>query len=124
MRADVRKYGMKRVEDLLSDRLNALREKHTKKGKAATPLELFKALKAGKLPFRSDVCSSGINKYTGLKEVYDLHALDVDDKFDEAAYEKAAKPIIKAANKAKDFIMLGKDEPALDAIREFEAENE
>lgn len=122
MRPDVRKYAMERVVSLEKARLDTLRKAHTVKGHEPTAEELYAALKAGKLPLRKDTCGKGINSYTYVKEVFDLHFMDKAEVFNEKAYNKAATPILGAARKAKDFIMLGQDQEALNAIRKFEAD--
>lgn len=114
------RYAMDRVKELEKAQLDKIKEKHTTPGKEASSKELFAAMRAGKLPLRSDVCPSNFNEYTELRYIYDMHALNTPDKFDQKAYDKEAKPIIKAANTAKDFIMLGDEVEALRCIREFE----
>lgn len=114
------RYAMDRVNALENARLKALQADNTVKGKTATPEQQFAALKAGRLPFRKDVCSNGFSTYTDVRYIYDFDSLNTDDKFNQTAYDRSSKPIIKAANKARDYIMLGDEVNALKMIQEFE----
>lgn len=120
MRPDVRKYAMDRVNKLEDERLEAFKKLHTTKGKTLDDKETYDALRANKLPFRKDACSAGVNKYSSIKDIWDIYALNVPDKFNVKAYAKDVKPISLAARKARDFIMLGDEAAALGYIREFE----
>lgn len=120
MRQDIIKYAMQRVSSLEETRLADLRKKYTKEGKDATPQELGAALKAGRLPFKKDVCLNGVDDYSKLRDIFDMDVLDKPGSFDKTAYRKESAPVVKAANKARDFIMLGNHQEALDSIREFE----
>lgn len=110
-----KRYAMQGIDTSLTQKIDDLRVKHTKKAKVVSDGEKLNAIR------NSDVYikSYGVSLNTTLRDAFDFRRMAGADALDEAAFRKAKRAVEAAAAKVKDEIMLGDDKKAIALIRKF-----
>lgn len=115
-----KRYAIERVNDILKQKKNALRDKHTKERIELTSKEMISKIRykhVALLPY-SEI---DFSKYRyNLREIFDFTSFEKVGGLNTESYDKERNPIEKKAQEIKDKIMLGNAEEALKMIQEFE----
>jgi hypothetical protein len=114
-----REYAFRRANDIENLKLADARKRHTVQGKQLTEVEVLQALLESRLPRAKKSCALGVDDYTQVKNIWDIHGLDKPDRFDAEGYNEECGKIKLEANKLRDAIMLGDFNIALSSLRTF-----
>lgn len=120
--AKQREYAMQRADSIEMAKLKDAEVRHTTKGHCLNDEQRLVALLAGTLPRatgKKGSCLTGLNDYTDVSSIWNIHGLDVPDKLDQVNYDKECKFISQAATRLRDMIMLGDFETAERMLTDF-----
>lgn len=113
MRIDKMRYAVGRVDQILQDKLNEIRQQCTKPGSPPSDAQKLKAIREGTASLRRNAEMSD-----DLNNAF-VFNIRVQDQFDQAKFEKLAKPLREKAVRIKDEIMLGSEQAAIEMIEKF-----
>jgi len=114
-------YAIGRIDVMVVDEFAGQKSKHSKPAVSHDNCAKVAMLRAGTAKIRKNAaydCQSGYRGSLRLEDVFDFS--EKPSETNHAAVEKAMKPIRAKAQEAKDEIMLGDEERALNLLRAFE----
>lgn len=123
-------YALKRVQQIVNEKINKVKRPEKKEISPAKELsnrERLKLLKAGKVPFKKDL--DQVKDYDELRDVFDFSSFEHDTIYNEKKfkeendkYNKLVEEIKGFGDKIKDEIVLGDEENAMKLLTQFERE--
>jgi len=118
MNQNQQRYAMKRIDDALRDKIEDLKEKHTKPGKQLTDKQKIELIRQGEasIPYSR---RTFLTMKSTLGEAFDFSSRSPAEVLDLPAFEKARKALNKEASKIRDKIMLGDAKAAIPLIEKF-----
>lgn len=112
-----KRYAMQRIEQSMNSKVDAAKDKHSKKTKGVSDTDKVQAVRNGNVSLKYP--SSRITLKTTVADAFDFSDLEPRDVLDVAAFKKEERAIRSAASKVKDEIMLGDGKKAIALIRKF-----
>jgi len=114
-------YAMARVSSILNKKGSELKARFTTKGKSLTFVEKCRLIRNGGAELLPD---SQLSTWTDLKDAFLWGQHEIQDHFDQSAYDSAIEPFQAEATRIQDQLMLGDAEEALKLIQAFESKAE
>lgn len=122
MNQQQRKYAQERIDALATRKVEAIKLANTTPAKILTKEDKLKLVKSGVVKLRDDLSAeSFINgRYNYISNFFDFSKHEKAEAYNETKAKPLIDKIMKAAQFAKDEIMLGEESQALAAINAFE----
>lgn len=110
-------YAMKRIDDLLKAKEEAVTKDHKRPAQKISDEERARLLRAGVVQLRDDV--NAVSRYTDVVDVFDFSAHCWPESVDTEAVDRTMAPLRLEALRLKDKIMLGDATAAQSALEQF-----
>lgn len=122
MNQQQRKYAQERIDTLATRKVEAIKAANTSAAVVLTGADKLKLVKAGTVKIKEDMKASDFEggRYNYVTNFFDFSKHEKDAVYNEAKAKPLIDKVVKAAQLAKDEIMLGEESQALAAIKAFE----
>lgn len=122
MNAQQRKYAQERIGELTTLKVAAIKAANTTPAKLLSDEDKLKLVKAGTVKIKDDLSADnfGSGRYNYISSFFDFSKHEKAAVYNEAKAKPLIEKVVKAAQFAKDEIMLGQEYEALAAIKAFE----